>query len=88
MHYAVLKLQSLRDACRRVLPERWVSPPLAHPEGLWPRKASAADMEVKPGSPASSWVAWEVGPRQRRGRGWMPAGAKTGSGTESEKRKG
>lgn len=85
MHYAVLNLQSLRNACRRFLPERWIAPPRGHPEGLFPRKASAADMEVKPGFPASSWVAWEVSPKQRGGRGWMAAGAKT-SNRRSEKR--
>lgn len=68
MHYAVLKLQALRDHCRRFLPERWVISPRSHIEGLYPRKASSADMELSSESPASSWVAWEISARQRRGR--------------------
>ncbi len=85
MHYAVLKLQALRDNCRRFLPARWVLPPRGHPEGLLPRKASAAGMELEKGSPASSWVAWEVSPRQRGGRRGMAAGSKS-TGRDSEKR--
>lgn len=65
MHYAVLKLQAIRDRCRRFLPDRWVLSPRSHTEGLYPRRASGAEMEIKPGAPASSWVAWEVSARQR-----------------------
>jgi hypothetical protein len=67
MHYAVLKLQAMRDRCRRFLPERWVVSPRSHAEGLYPRKASMAEMELSSDSPASSWVAWEITARQRRG---------------------
>lgn len=69
MHYAVLKLQSLRNHCRRILPEKFIQPRRAHDEGLYPKKVSEANMELEPESPASSWVAWEVSPRQRGGKG-------------------
>ncbi len=83
MNYAVLKLQSIRDRCRRFLPERWVVSPRSHTEGLYPRRASGADMEIKADAPASSWVAWEVSARQRRG------GRKAGGvRPESEQREG
>lgn len=68
MHYAVLKLQTLRDRCRVVLPERWVVSPRSHVDGLYPRRASSAEMELSTQAPASSWVAWEVSARQPRGR--------------------
>lgn len=65
MHYAVLKLQALRDRCRRFLPEKWVASPRSHTEGLYPRRMSSAEMELSRQAPASSWVAWEVTPRRR-----------------------
>jgi hypothetical protein len=67
MNYAVLKLQALRDRCRMILPKRWVVPPRSHTEGLYPRRASGTEMEIQRDSPASSWVAWEISSRQRRG---------------------
>jgi hypothetical protein len=32
-----------------------------------PQRPAAATIEIEPESPASSWVAWEVTPRRRRG---------------------
>lgn len=67
MHFAAIAIHRLRSALTRCLPRAWIVPPVVHDEGIHPLRGSAAEMEIEPGSPASSWVVWEVSARRRRG---------------------
>ena len=64
MQNTALVITRIRKILRIFLPKSWVSSPLAHDEGIYPRRPSAAEMEVEPGDPASSWVAWETSTRR------------------------
>lgn len=67
MHHVALFIGRLRQRVRPFVPARWLEPSPLSPHGLRPQRPANADMEIEPESPASSWVAWEVTPRRRRG---------------------
>jgi hypothetical protein len=70
MQNAARAITRIRKVLNIFLPKSWVSTPVAHDEGVYPRRPSGAEMEIEPGDPASSWVAWETSARhpQRRRR--------------------
>lgn len=80
MQNAALVITRIRRFLNFFLPKSWLRSPIAHDEGLYPRKPADADIEIEPGDPASSWVAWETSSRRKAGRG-RPAG----TGDESTK---
>lgn len=65
MHEVGVFIGALRRRLRHVLPRSWLVPPPMSGSGLRPQRAARARMELDPGAPASSWVAWEI---SRRGR--------------------
>ena len=73
MQSAARVISRIRKVLKMFLPKSWVSSPVAHDEGIYPRRPSGAEMEIEPGDPASSWVAWETSTRRehrrRRGEG-------------------
>jgi hypothetical protein len=65
MHELGPFIGALRRRLRFLLPRQWLSPRTSAGDGLRARRPSKARMELDPGSPAISWVAWEL---SRRGR--------------------
>lgn len=65
MHEVGPFIAALRRRLRYLLPRRWLTPQPMSGSGLPPQRAARARMELDSGTPASSWVAWEV---SRRGR--------------------
>jgi hypothetical protein len=55
----------LRKRLQRLLPRSWLASQTISASELRARQPAKARMELDPGSPASSWVAWEI---SRRGR--------------------
>jgi len=68
MQNAALVITKIRKVLKIFLPKSWVSSPVAHDEGIYPKRRSDAEMEVEPGDPASSWVAWETSTRRAHSR--------------------
>ncbi len=57
---AITRLRKLLAFC---LPASWLSRSGGRHEGLRPKRPTGAAMEIEPGDPASSWVAWEKSTR-------------------------
>ena len=68
MQNAALVITKIRKVLKIFLPKSWVSSPVSHDEGMYPKHPSDAEMEIEPGDPASSWVAWETSTRREHSR--------------------
>ncbi|MGI9264902.1 MAG: hypothetical protein ACR2QU_08225 [Gammaproteobacteria bacterium] len=69
MQNAALVITRIRRFLSLFLPRSWLKAPIAHDEGLYPKRPTPADIEIEPGDPASSWVAWETSSRRKPRRG-------------------
>ena len=65
MEKAAMIIARMRRLLRPILPRTWLRPAPTSQAGPGPRRRSSAVMEIDPGSPASSWVVWEISPPGR-----------------------
>lgn len=60
MHEIAPFIGVLRRGARFFVPRSWLKSHVAPGTGSRPRRPSRARMELDPGAPAASWVAWEI----------------------------
>jgi len=70
MEKAAMIIARMRRWLSLILPRAWMRPAPSGQAGPGPRRRSGAMVEIDPGSPASSWVVWEISPpgREKRSR--------------------